>query len=48
MIKRLRCCNCHKLVKYKEYLYLDMMNTVLHQFVIPLSLISKIKVNLTT
>lgn len=31
MIERLRCGTCHKLVKYKDYVYLDMINTIIHQ-----------------
>lgn len=31
MIKCLRCGICHGLLKYKDYVYLDIINTVLHQ-----------------
>lgn len=31
MLNRIRCSNCHKLVKYKDFVYLDIVNTVIHQ-----------------
>lgn len=31
MIKRLRCGNSRKLVKYHDRIYLDWMNTEIHQ-----------------
>lgn len=31
MIDRLRCGRCHELVKYKDYVYLDRINTVIHK-----------------
>lgn len=31
MIDRVRCGACHGLVKYKDYIYLDTLNTVIHQ-----------------
>jgi len=31
MFGRLRCGSCHGLVKYKDFIYLDVLNTVIHQ-----------------
>lgn len=31
MLERLRCGSCQKLVKYQDYVYLDVLNTVIHQ-----------------
>lgn len=31
MINRVCCGVCHRLVKYKDFVYLDMLNTLIHQ-----------------
>lgn len=31
MINRLRCGKCRKVVKYKDWIYLDTFNTLIHQ-----------------
>lgn len=31
MINRLRCNLCQKLIKYKDFVYLDTLNSVIHQ-----------------
>ena len=31
MLNRLKCNACHKLIKYKDFVYLDMLNSVIHQ-----------------
>ena len=31
MLNRLKCNACHKLIKYKDFVYLDLLNSVIHQ-----------------
>lgn len=30
MIDRLRCGVCHGLVKYRDYVFVDVLNTIIH------------------
>lgn len=31
MLNRIRCGKCYKLVKYNDFVYLDIINTLIHQ-----------------